>query len=387
MKFVAFLGALLCVQSLLAQGLVDVDYEGKSSSSIRSTAQKKIFRESIEEISLKYIKEIIGEERVNKNLAAVKKKIIANHRKYIPIIKVKSSEITDKGTVMTVNLKLSVESLKKILLEKGLFYKGVGKPQILPMISYRDRVQGRNFFWWDRKKTKASRTFFRSLDESFTEQIKEELSKSGFVGLSPVEKKLSLPEKFQVSSLKKEDYLRVGQHFSAAVVIRGKYTVVSNKKRENSYKLIVHLQALQSSNGRVIGDVIREYVTRPGILQKVVKRKAKEANLEIAKELSAQVLSAWERGTFGSSLIKITFQGDLKYHQLQNLRKEFLSKLSEVKVLKERLMEFESYTFEASSSVSLQELANRLKKKVFSQFKVKVSGMEANELILSVKTL
>jgi len=75
-KFLLFTVLILCSPLLHAQELVDLTYTGESDAESKTLAQKQVLDKAIEDLSLQHIKEMIGEEKLKKNVDLVKNKIL-----------------------------------------------------------------------------------------------------------------------------------------------------------------------------------------------------------------------------------------------------------------------------------------------------------------------
>ncbi|RME17229.1 MAG: hypothetical protein D6797_02955, partial [Bdellovibrio sp.] len=101
------------VQSVLTENLV-VQSE---KAAYPSEAKKEIFKKAIERVSWKYIKDYLGEEKVQRETLLLRQKVIKNYEKYILTL-YPSGKLRRVGRFyeMPVSVKVSLNNLKILLL-------------------------------------------------------------------------------------------------------------------------------------------------------------------------------------------------------------------------------------------------------------------------------
>ncbi len=369
-----------------AQDVVEITVMGTSKKNTGSAARQEIFDRVVQETSVQYIKEILGEAKYEKNRDVIRNKIIKNSPKYVLFMK--GGNPTPKGDVaeMEVTLKLSIKSLEALLLNEGLLYKLEGSPRALPMISVIDKVNSRSYSWWSAQTEEKS--FLQTQAYYFNTKLREQLRPRGFYGLNPAFANYNVinPEAFQVESLPTEDLLFLGEYYQSQIVIRGDI-VFKPAESSQSFVVEIKLVALHSGNGRVVGEVIRSFETDLGGFQKVVADKLAQVSEQVAQDLAVQLHDAWKSGTFGASLISLAVIGDLDFQQLNQFKKLLLTQVKDVKTLKERFFAPGRVTFELDSSVNPRQLADVIKAKSFPRFKLDVSEVRADGLDIKVNSL
>ncbi|MCB0343155.1 MAG: hypothetical protein KDD59_13000, partial [Bdellovibrionales bacterium] len=208
----------------------------------------------------------------------------------------------------------------------------------------------------------------------------------GFYGLSPVENGFLglVPQILQVTTPQKDDALIMGEYFNSPIVVRGEMSLSGVKNAINTYRIDLRLEALHSGNGRVVGEVIRSYETDAGDFRQVVHKRLSEAREKVGDDLAVQVLDAWKRGTFGSSLVKLVLAGSLNYKDLNLFKQTLVQKVKPIKTARERLFEPERVTFELDASANPQQLAELITKSSFAPLKVQVSQVRTDGIELTV---
>ena len=372
--------------SLYAQGIVDVEVEVESALTNRVKARKDLFKSAIENISNKYIQEIIGEDKLQRNRRVIRNKIIRHSGKYILFMKGVDFKKTKSGSKMLVLMKVNIHNLKTLLLNEGLFYKIGGPARVLPLISFVDHQKSQNYSWWVHKYA-SGRNVMIDVGQNLHDGLAEQLYKRGFFSFKPIRHKLEsvIPLAFRVENLQTVDYLFLGQYYNASIVLRGSL-VLQEGQRSQGPLIRAKIQALHSGNGRIVGEVIREYRVKAGAnSSSQLKRRMTEVSEQLSEGLAVQLHDAWKRGTFGADLIQLTIKGPLAYRQLEQLKKLVLERVKDIKSLKERLFKPGEVTFEIDSLSNTKNLAKNFNGQKFPRFKVKVESVETDRLALSVK--
>ncbi|MCB0407616.1 MAG: hypothetical protein KDD34_05380 [Bdellovibrionales bacterium] len=385
-NILTILFAILSASTAYAsRDVVEVSIDQKSDVSSQAKARGEIFEKAVEEVSKKYIQQIIGEAKYEKNRDVIKNKIIRQSGKYILYIKNLDSKSSEAGTSMTVKMKLSLQSLQKLLLEEGLLYRISGPPKILPVIQIQDRVNGASYSWWVDDSGKYS-NFLKAQMDIVHRSLRNDLMEVGFYSLFPSGDgfKNTLPSVFRVENLPTEDEIFLGDYFDSQIIITGSILYKKSLRRAESFEIEIRLVARHTSNGRVIGEVIRSYQTEAGPMMRVISEKASEVFPMISKDLTTQVLDAWKSGTFGSTLIRLVVNGSLSFEKLKNFKDQFLNQVSGVKTLKERKFLPGQVIFEIDSDSTAAELSKNIASTQFQQFSVRVSDSSSKEIELKV---
>ena len=244
MKALTLLVQLLFSASLMAQQVVVESHTGTSKEATRSKARKAIFEQAVEEISNKYILEIVGEEKAKRNKNLIRNKIIKNSKKYILTSTTGALE-NKKGTfTMPVTLKMSLTNLNKLLLDEGLLYKIEGQPSVIPVVGFTDRVNSKAYNWWVHTNRRG---FLQSRAREMHQEIKNQLWNFGFFGLDPATRGFGagLPTIYQLENPQKEDILFIGEFFGASIAVRGGVRYRAHRKISNTYVIDIKFQALQ----------------------------------------------------------------------------------------------------------------------------------------------
>ncbi|KHD88748.1 MAG: hypothetical protein OM95_06320 [Bdellovibrio sp. ArHS] len=340
--------------------LIDRNFTGVSQEATPQGARRDIQDQASQKVSEEIIKELIGEDRFSKNKSLIQSKIIKNSARYIPFAK--ASSLTQEGTEykMSVSLKVSLRDLKQMLQDSTLLNENDTIPVVLPVISWIDRVQGKSYRWW-LPGDKSQQAFLIKEARILEEAMRNSFQKNNFFAMKPIDAGLgtAVPVDFQNERVAGEDAQFFSQYFNAPLLIDGQ--VVLNKTDSGkNYRIEVRMTAVQVSNGRAIADVSRRYDTENGSFENVVDKKMREVIEATSNDLASQVLEAWQRGSLGTSVIRLTIQGRNTLPLTEGLKEKIRSQITQVKSIRERLVSSDSVSFEVDTAVSAAELTGKL---------------------------
>jgi hypothetical protein len=380
--------AFLFAAVVHAQEVIEVTRQEKIQSEDNASAQNELMNQAVENASFENIKALIGDDKTERSRDIIKNKIIKNSGRYV--YSTSGQNLTHQGNEfsMDVQLKISLKSLRAMLLENGLLYQMEGPPKVLPLVQIVDRVSAQSYGWWYNSGAKEHGNLSEEIDV-FHQSLKNELLKIGFFELSPVMGHFiqSLPEAYRLENLQRADTLFLGEFFKSSVVLRGQIVFRAKPGNDSIFLIDVHLEALHSANGRLMAEVVRTYETQSGNFQKVVWQKFHEISPHVAEDLSAQLTEAWKKGTFGASVVKLSVVGPLAPKDLEEFKKAIVLQVRDIKSLRERLIESHRTTFEIDSSALPQQLAQAIRAAKFARFKVQVEEVSNEGVTLKVEAI
>lgn len=363
--------------------LIDRSFSGVSKETTPQAVKKDIQDQATQKISEELIKELIGQERFTKNKSHIQTAIIKNSARYIPFSK--PSQMTQEGDEfkMSVELKVSLRDLKQMLQNNALLNENDTIPVVLPMVTWIDRVQGRSYRWW-LPTDKAQQAFLIKEGRLLENALRNSFRRNNFYVVKPIDAGLgmSVPSDFQAEKISGEDFQFFAQYFNAPVAIDGQI-LINKGERGNSNRVDIRLTAIQVSNGRTIADVSRRFETESGTFENVVDKKLRGVMEATASDLASQVLDAWQKGTWGSSVIRLTIKGANTLPLVENFKEKIRSQITEVKNIHERLVSSDYVSFELDASISGPELANKLLALNLGGKKLSKVSEEQDEIVLT----
>lgn len=340
--------------------LLDRNFSGSSSAKTPQEAKKDIQDQASRKISEDIIKELIGEDRYAKNKALVTTKIIRNAARFIPFSK--PSALLQEGEIykMSVAVKVSLRDLKQMLQENSLLNENDSVPVVLPVISWVDRVQGRSFRWW-LPLDRSQQGFLVKEGRFLEDALRSAFQKNNFYVVKPVDANLgaNVPVDFQTEKVSSgEDAQFFAHYFNAPVLIDGQ--VLLNKGERRNFRIEIRMTAIQVSNGRAIADVSRRFETESGSFESAVDKKLREVIESTANDLASQVLEAWQRGSIGTSVIRLTLKGKSTLPMMEGFKDKVRSQITQVKNIRERLVSADSISYEVDTSAAVADLMAKL---------------------------
>lgn len=339
--------------------LVDRTYSGVTKETNPQVAKRVIQDEASQKVSEEIIQELIGKERFLKNKTLIQNKIIKNSARYIPFTKPTALTQVGEEYKMSVAMKVSLRDLKQMLQDNSLLNENEASPVVLPMVSWQDRVEGRSYRWW-LPLEKNPQGFLVKEGRLLEEALRGAFQKNNFYLIKPMESGLAagVPVDFQNEKVSAEDAQFFAQYFNAPVIVDGQVNLTKGER--NNFRIELRLTATQVSNGRAIADVSRRFETESGSFENAVDKKLREVLEVTANDLAVQVMDAWQRGSVGTSVIRLTIKGRQPLPVLEGLKEKIRSQVTQVKNIRERLVSAEGVSFEVDTSVPPSELVGKL---------------------------
>jgi hypothetical protein len=364
--------------------LLERIYSGSSKEATPQAAKNDIQNQAAQKISEELIKEFIGEDRFVKNKIQIQNKIIKNSARYLPFSKPSNILSEGEGYKMSVTLRVSVKDLKQMLQDQSLLSEHDSIPVVLPMITVIDKVQGRSFQWWmpaDRSRL----AFLFKQGRALEDALRASFQAKNFYVLKPIEVGLAVnvPRVFQNEKNRGEVVEFFAQFFNAPVVIDGQ-VVISKEEKGGAYRIDLRMTAIQVSNSRPIADVSRHFTTEVGAFEMAVDKKLREVLESTSSDLASQVFEVSQKGSLGTSVIRITIQGTPNLPYLESLKEKIRSQITQVKNMRERMVAADSISYEIDTSVSMQELAQKIESFDFNGVRLSKISAEHDEVVFKL---
>src|SRR5690606_37307268 len=197
-----------------------------------------------------------------------------------------------------------------------------------------------------------------------------------FYVIDPVEWnfKSSLPTHFQKDYHKKEDYQFLESYFKFPLVIKGQIDIAQSKKISTAYRLNIKLQAVFSSQGKVVAESSREVELDSGELGSVMSTGAGKAFTEVTSDLQSQLEGALRKGIMESSMIHLTVRGDMAYKNLEGFKSTLMKSIGSIRYLSERSIESDRRVYDVDYAGSVTDLSKRIGGLKYPGFKVDASA-------------
>lgn len=361
------------------------NFERVVETQIESTnpieAKRILLEQAVDQVSTELIKEMIGETKWAKNRTLISNKVTRFSGRYIPYSKTGELVPIENGFKMTSTLRVQIDQLQRLLQEQGLFYDFDGTPTVMPFFKIVNKANRDQFAWW--VGTSEQKSALPYLGRTIEEKLFDGFGKSGFyfIKAQSLGFEKSWPALFKSEVLRVDDWNALSPSYGFQIVVDGFIEIQNSSKSKNAYKVTVSLQAVQVSNERTIADVVRVFETESGIMDVVIVKKVNEIIDGLAADLAGQVLDAWQKGSIGASLYKLSIQGRLPI-QLQGQFKESVKARSRsVKAIRERLISADAIEFELDSAKAPRDLAAEISMVEVSGYVLKLLSVNDTGLV------
>jgi len=345
--------------------LVERVVEVQTSEANPAVARPQLMNQAAEKVSEDLIKEIIGEAKFSRNRALIQAKIMKRSASFLPFSK--AGELTPQennlGFKMNVTTRANVDDLQKLLLENGLFYDTEATPTVLPVVKWVDRLHSQQFGWWmSHAEDDVGKASLSKQSRALESALQTAFLKSGFYAIRPQALRYRdlLSPGDQSETVAPDSLTSWSQVWSAPVILQGQVQLSSASGRSDAVLIDVRLTALQTTNGRIVAQVGRQFETESGAFENVVDKKLKEVFETLPTDLANQLLEAWKQGAINSQLYQIKVLGRLNIPAQEAFKEALREKVREVKSVRERLIAGDEIIYEIDSSVAPAEIAKRL---------------------------
>ena len=367
--------------------LVTVSVEGTSHAENEGDATREIGAWAMSNVAREQVMELIGTERFQKNKANIETKIVKQASRFIPFMNTgKIKQLPDKTWQMPVELKISTASLRRIVLDNGLLSDSDGPAAILPLIAFTDRTKGVSSRWWLGEEKDEAHQALVQMSHTLHERMQLEFIRQGFYMMNPIGLQSSpLPMNLRLERPTQSELVAITDNFKMSMVARGDVRVTASRTLPGAFDVSAKIQVLQPLSGRAIAEVSRQFTTDTGAMNVVLKAKSATELPELAKDLAAQVLDAWQRGTLNANVMRVTVRGVLTPKQMADFKAGLMKNVHEVKALKDRLFDHGSVTFEAEVLGDATVLSDHLKTLEVQGFQVKLAESNQKSVTIDVK--
>lgn len=346
--------------------LLSITEEGTSKATSQVEAAREIQAKAVSGSAREQVIEIIGEKRYTKNRALVENRIVREAAKFIPFVQPHDvQKQTDGSWKMKVDLKVSIGSLRKMVIDTGLLTDADTPVTMLPMITFTDRFKSVSFRWWMGDSQDEMRKTIVDWSRVFDSGLHKELMRQGFHLLLPLDETVSnqIPAAFRTDRASGQDLKALGDYLGISMVVRGDVRIKDSKDVPGSWQVQIKLEVLPVQGGRTVAEISRTLETDVGPAAIVVKKKIEKEIADISKDLATQVYEAWTRGTLAATTLRLAVRGNLSPRQLSEFRSQLMKSKSmrDIKAMRERMFEPGRVVYEVDYAASAEEFRDKLK--------------------------
>ncbi len=371
-----------------AEELIEKNVTVSTTQTEAPAARKELQENAVIQLTNDVARELMGPEKFEKNKSLIRSKIEKMSGRYISYVKPGDMVALNPGPGYSMGflMKVSLANLKTLLQNAGLLNENDTLPVVLPIISLYDRVGVSAYKWWQPGDL-SNKKFLVNNARGVEESLRQAFKKQQFHLIRPVDMNASqlIPSVYQNDRVSPDDMEFLGRLFQAPLVISGEIEVSRSQLGSNLYRIDIRMSAIQLSNNRPIADVSRKYETESGAFETVVDKKLHQVIDSVSQDLAAQVFEAWQKGSVGTNVIRLTVRGEVPFQQREFLKEKIRTQVSQIKNIKERLISGNTVTYEVDSSSTPQELGQKLNLLDFNGFKFQMSSATDKEVVLELK--
>ena len=369
MKIFAILVATFLTLNAGAQtDLISVKFDGVSATATTAAdAVREITAQATETTARNQVIDLIGDAKYRKNKDIIDKKIISQSSKFIPFTRPSQAAQSPNGFKVSVELKVSPDSLRKIVQSAGLLADTETPGTLISLVAFTDKNSEVSFKSWAPEATEGKLDLV-TLQKIWQAKLAADLKKKGF--------ELAVVSKASFSETELLDAAK------AQMVVRGEGRY--RKLEDGTGTFALKVGVYQASDSRLLVDLTRS-TKLSRFNEATVKAAAEQMFTEVSKELTATVYEAWQTGVVGSTAVQIAAVGTLTPKQLEDFKTELNRSVRELKNLRDRKFSSDRVVLEADFKGSLSTLTEQLKKAQLPSFQTEVGNAESNEIELRVK--
>ncbi len=224
-----------------------------------------------------------------------------------------------------------------------------------------------------------------SYSKEFHRELRRKFFDKGFYSFKPDVFGFyqGLDSAYQRARLDSSKQMELARSLEADMLIRGNVDWVELK--QSQYAIKAKLQVIHISNGRVIAEVVRNYKTNKGPALQVLPAKFDEVKSGLTASLVNQVFDSWQKGSLGTTRVRLVLEGDLSFSKVNELRKAIRSKVNGVRSVKHRGYQVGKVTLEMDASSSSSQIAESLKAKDLAGIKLSVQSVSAGKIRVKIQ--
>jgi hypothetical protein len=368
-----------------ADDLTSITVEGRSAKPYASEASREIGAWAQTTVAREQAIELLGDTSYQKHKVDVENKIVKQASKFMPFINPgDTTQLPDRTFKMPVTLKVSMPSLRRLMLESGLMNEAGSPLSMIPVVSFIDRRKGQSVRWWlgetadpnARDVVDTNREVLRAMNVAF--------AKKGFWLAKPSEgTEATAPEQARTEKPQGDALVALAKQFSAVLAVRGDVRISDTREDGEGVTGSIKLEVVHPASGRVVADVSKSFSTMTA--GKEMKTALLKSVVDASEDLARQVSDTWQRGTLNANSLRLAVRGDLNPKQLNAFKTALTTKVREVRNLRDRVFERGMVVMDVDFSGSPAPFASRLKALSLPGFTVRAAESSNDTVILDVQ--
>ncbi|MES2854331.1 MAG: hypothetical protein V4692_00630, partial [Bdellovibrionota bacterium] len=317
MKFFLIATGLICStfvsSNVLAQAedLISITVEGRSAKPTSAEASREITAWAQATTAREQVIEVLGEARYQKSKAAIEAKVVKESSKFMPFVN--AGDITqgnDRTFKMPVTLRISMPSLRRLILDAGLLNEAGSPTSMVPLVAFTDRRKGQSVRWWLGESADAVSKDTIDNGREMSRLITTNLATKGFFVVKPSEgPDSSVPESLRAERPQGDTISGIAKHFGAALIVRGDVRLSLAKEDGEAIDGSVKMEVVHAASGRVVADTAKNFTTVGA--GKELRTTLTKAVVDSTVELARQVSETWQRGTLNANSLRLAVRTDM----------------------------------------------------------------------------
>lgn len=376
MKALVFAAILMLHNISYAQytDFADIKEEITIQADTAADAREQAIQDSLEKVVERFTVDIVGQKKYDTSKNILNSQIARESGKFAPVIKADIVDQQANKFKVVVDMKVSPQNLRQMLEKTGILTSQFDSGVVLPFITFVDQVRAKTLKWW--VEDDSNDDILKNLNRHLSQELRQSLKDLNFYVLDPVDWnfKNSLPLQFQKDYFKKEDYQSMESYFKFPLVIKGQVDVASSQRISTAYKIQVKLEAILTSQGKVVAESSRQLETESGDLSSILQKNAPKIFSEVSDDLKGQLESALKKGIMESSMIQIAVRGDMSFKNMENFKSTLIKSIGNIRYLSERSIESDKRVFDVDYAGSVPDLTKRIQALKFQGFNIDTSG-------------
>lgn len=367
--------------------VTEIVIDGESERTARTEAMDK----ASQEVTLEMIEAEIGATRVNENKSKINQDIQALKNRFIPYIKVVSSQKTtnedgDPAFRFKVEMKVSHNDLRTILQQKGLYASQTKTGIVLPFVEVNNQISGESYRWWE--SVLSTSRDIENFSQNFEDELAQGFLEKGLFLLKPQSFQMvhMIPHFMRKSYLTETDKVQLSTLKKGQIFLDGRVDISSSPVKEGALRVRVQLSCKQVANGKSVAEVVKVFDSPKGQKFTQLSEEVKAVALETGEDLASQIYDLWQRGALEAEQIQLAVTGGLSHSQLERFKTALQQQLG-AESLTERLFEPGQVTFEMDYSGGVESLKEKLRQGQIDGFRSQVVSSEGSQLTLKVQAL
>ncbi|MBK9293933.1 MAG: hypothetical protein IPM57_05730 [Oligoflexia bacterium] len=372
--------------ALAIDDIIQLNTQGVSVNPTPAQARAESLKDALDKGTLQVLSNLIGEARVEKNMAAIKEKILIDTSKYVQYFKAEEPVKLEDQTTVQVNMKISVASLRELLDKEGLLIQSDEVFDVLPVVKiYEKSVGGRSYQWWKDDPQFISSVLKDQL-RALALQFQQTKTKN-FKLVDPIKDKtyLQVSDRFKIDDINSTDAITMAAELKMPLLLLGE-AYITPTEVENKYKAALKSALYHVQSSRVVAEINKEFelTSNKKNSDLILQQALRQVYTDASNALSEELLKEFKKGLFGSQVIQILIDANMNYFDLENIKKEFLVRIPELRSIKERKLQKGNFTLEADLIGNMNSLAKKIETSSFDKIEVNVDRVEPQFIKLSV---